>query len=49
MALGIVVFVVIIEILRVDPLAEFRRQIEKAMESVVFVVILLELCFEIFH
>ena len=49
LAFGVVVFVVSVEILGIDSLAEFGRQIKKAVESVVFVIVLLEFFFEISH
>jgi hypothetical protein len=43
LTLGVIIFVVIVEILRIDLLAELRRQIEESVESVVFIVIFLKL------
>lgn len=47
--MGIVVFVVSVEILSIDPLAEFGGQIGKAVEGVVLVVVFLKLLLEVYH
>jgi hypothetical protein len=49
LAFGVIVFVVSVETLGIDSLAEFGGQIKKAVKRVVFVVVPLELCFGIFY